>query len=176
MHYIRFDNLYAYVLSRLQYWSAQAQRNEDDLLQQLMGASDKERAATKKKQAAELRRAEKRKQEVDNLFAKLYENWSTGRITEYNFNMLSEKYQGEQQELDEKIAQLKAAMSSEQQSMEDAHKWLALIRQYSDLTELDAELLNTLIEKIVVHEAVKEADGTRNQEIEIYYRFIGKID
>ncbi len=48
MHYIRFDNLYAYVLSRLQYWSMQAQRNEDDLLRQLMGASDKERAAARK--------------------------------------------------------------------------------------------------------------------------------
>ena len=38
--------------------------------------------------------------EVDNLFAKMYEDWSVGRITEYNFNMLSEKYQAEQRELD----------------------------------------------------------------------------
>ena len=34
----------------------------------------------------------------------------------------------------------------------------------------------TLIEKIVIHEATKGADGMRDQEIEIYYRFIGKID
>ena len=40
--------------------------------------------------------AEKRKAEVDGLFAKMYEDWSAGRITEYNFNMLSEKYQNEQ--------------------------------------------------------------------------------
>jgi hypothetical protein len=34
----------------------------------------------------------------------MYEDWSAGRITEYNFNMLSEKYQGEQKrELDVKI-------------------------------------------------------------------------
>ena len=39
-----------------------------------------------------------------------------------------------------------------------------------------AELLNTLIEKITVHEAVKGEDGSREQEVEIYYRFIGKID
>ena len=42
--------------------------------------------------------------------------------------------------------------------------------------ELPAELLNTLIEKITVHEAVKGEDGSREQEVEIYYRFIGKID
>ena len=42
--------------------------------------------------------------------------------------------------------------------------------------ELTAEFLNTLIEKITVHEAVKGEDGSREQEVEIYYRFIGKID
>ena len=49
-------------------------------------------------------------------------------------------------------------------------------KQYINPTELTAELLNTLIEKIVVHEAVKGEDGSREQEVEIFYRFIGKID
>ena len=31
-------------------------------------------------------------------------------------------------------------------------------------------------EKIVVHEAVKSPDGCRKQKVDIYYRFIGKID
>ena len=51
-----------------------------------------------------------------------------------------------------------------------------LMRQYVNPTELTAELLNTLIEKIFVHEAVKGEDGSREQEVEIFYRFIGKID
>ncbi len=92
MHYIRYDVLYAYVLSRMQYWSQQAQQDEDRLLKRLLNASDKERSATRRKQASELKKAEKRKAEVDGLFAKMYENWSAGRITEYNFNILSEKY------------------------------------------------------------------------------------
>ena len=37
------------------------------------------------------------------------------------------------------------------------------------------ELLNMLIEKIVIHEATT-VDGMREQNIDIYYRFIGKID
>ncbi|WP_442862253.1 DUF4368 domain-containing protein [Clostridioides difficile] len=36
--------------------------------------------------------------------------------------------------------------------------------------------MNTLIEKILVHEAVKGEDGSREQEVEIFYRFIGKIE
>ena len=58
----------------------------------------------------------------------------------------------------------------------DAEKWIALMKECVNPTELTAELLNTLIEKIVVHEAVKGEDGSREQEVEIFYRFIGKID
>jgi hypothetical protein len=90
--------------------------------------------------------------------------------------MLSQKYQDEQTELDGKIAELKDSLSKEQQSTEDAEKWIGLIRQFACPTELTAELLNTVIEKIVVHEAVKHEDGSREQEVEIYYRFIGKIE
>ena len=90
--------------------------------------------------------------------------------------MLSERYQAEQAELDNRIAALKSVMENADQSAEDAGKWVKLIRQYSDITELDASLLNTLIEKILVHEGIKGPDGIREQEVEIFYRFVGKID
>ena len=100
---------------------------------------------------------------MDGLFAKMYEDWSAGRITEYNFNMLSERYQSEQRELDNKIQQLREEMEAAVQTAVDAEKWIELIKQCSNPTELTAELLNTLIEKIVVHEAVKNEDGSRKQ-------------
>ena len=62
------------------------------------------------------------------------------------------------------------------QSVEDARKWIEIVKQYSEPTELTAELLNNMINKIVVHEAVKYDNGFREQKIEIYYRFVGKID
>ncbi len=37
-------------------------------------------------------------------------------------------------------------------------------------------MLNELIEKIAIHEAVKGEGGQRTQKIETYYRFVGKID
>lgn len=48
-----------------------------------------------------------------------------------------------------------------------------LVAPYADITELDEELVHTLIEKIIVHE--KEIiNGETVMRIEIYYRFIGK--
>ena len=176
MHYIRYDVLYTYILARVQYWSQQAQQDGDKLLQRLLNASDKERNTAKKKQTAELKKATKRKAEVDNLFAKMYEDWSVGRITEYNFNILSEKYQAEQHELDEKIQELQAELDAAVQTAVDAEKWIELMKKYVNPTQLTAELLNALIEKILIHEAVKHEDGTREQEVEIFYRFIGKVE
>ena len=175
-HYIRYDALYEYVLARIQHWSAKAIDDEDVLLRQLLSAGDRERNAAQKKQTAELRKATKRRTEIDGLFAKLYEDWAAGRITEYNFNMLTNKYQTEQSELAEKIDALTAELDSAKQTESDARKWIELIRQYANPSELTAPLLNALIEKIVVHQSTEGADGEQEQEIEIFYRFIGKID
>ena len=71
---------------------------------------------------------------------------------------------------------LKDKLRETVQSKDNAEKWLSLIRKYTNLTMLTAPILNELIEKIVVHEATKDKDGKRIQKIEIYYRFVGKID
>ena len=174
-HYIRYDYLYHYVLVRIQNLWRQAQLDEKELLHRLLKGSEQELAANAKRQSAELTSAEKRRTEVDRKFAKLYEDWSDGRITEYNFNMMSQKYQTEQQELTEKIERLSAELESEKQTTVDAETWISLLKQYANPTELTAELLNTLIEKIVIHEATT-VDGMREQNIDIYYRLIGKIE
>jgi hypothetical protein len=165
-----------YVLSRLQYWAAQAQMDEDKLLKKLKTSTDKESGNIRKKQENDLKRAMKRKTELDGLFARLYEDYVSEKITEYNFNMLSEKYQIEQAELEEKIKTLGVILNTARKNESNAEKWLDLIKQYSDISELTAPLLNALIEKIVVHQAVRKDDGTIEQEVEIYYRFIGKIE
>ena len=90
--------------------------------------------------------------------------------------MMSQKYQAEQKELIEKICKLKSELFAEKESSDGAERWICLIKQYSRPTELTAELLNALIEKIIVHEAVKDSHGTREQEVEFFYRFVGKID
>ena len=115
-------------------------------------------------------------EEVNRLFARLYEDWASGRLTEYNFTMLSSKYQAEQQELRQKILDAKTKLDAQRELDNSAEKWVDLIRKYAGPTELTAELLNALIEKIRIHEAVKLPDGSRQQKVEIFYRFIGNLD
>lgn len=176
-HYIRYDVIYAVVLGRLQYWISQAHKKDDSkLLQRLLKSGDKQREKENASAKKELTRIEKRLNELDNLFAKMYEDRAREAITDRNFAMLSAKYQEEQTQLENKKCELQAKLEKSEQETDGAEKWLALIRKYTELTELTAPLLNELIDKIVIHQAENDEDGNRTQEIEIFYRFVGKID
>lgn len=63
-----------------------------------------------------------------------------------------------------------------QQTLASIDQWISLIHQYANPEELTVEMLNALIEKIVVHEKTTGEDGEKEQTVNIYYRFVGKID
>ena len=111
-----------------------------------------------------------------NLLAKLYEDRVSEIITARNFSMLSQKYQEEQEQLEAKITALNSQLETAREQVVNTEKWVDLVRQYTDLNELTADVLNGMIEKILIHEAVKDGEGNRVQEIEIFYRFVGNID
>lgn len=60
-------------------------KGKDQLLEKLLKAGDAENMSIRRKCESELKSCEKRKDEVDRLFARLYEDYVTERITEYNF-------------------------------------------------------------------------------------------
>lgn len=51
----------------------------------------------------------------------------------------------------------------------DAEKRGVFIKRYVNSTELTDERRNTLVEKTVIHESVKDREGTGEKEVEIYY-------
>lgn len=175
-HYIRYDVLYPYVLSRLQYWTKLAQEDEDALLRRLLKAEEKEQVKAGKNAKATLKKAERRLEELDRLYMKLYEDHANGKIPDRNFNMMSANWQKEQAELESQISELSGKVEAEKENASNARKWVELMKQYTDLQELTAPLLNALISRIVVHHPQKAEDGSMEQEIEIFYRFVGKID
>lgn len=176
MHYIRYDVLYQAVLERLQYWANAVQQNEEKVLKKIQKAGNAERINTRKKTTSALKKAENRQKEIDRLFMRMYEDRADEKITERNFVMLSSKYQKEQVELEEQIANLSEELRKMEQEMIGAEKWIELIKECSVPKELNATLLNAMIEKILIRAPQTNESGERTQEIEIYYRFIGKVD
>ena len=77
----------------MQYWAKAVQQDEEKVLHKIQKVGNAERIREKKKKASALRKAENRQNEIDRLFAKMYEDRACEKITERNFIMLSGKYQ-----------------------------------------------------------------------------------
>ena len=97
------------------------------------------------------------------------------RITERNFEMMSGKYQKEQLEIEARLKEVTETLNDSYEKSQGVRDFLSLIRNYQGLKELDATIINALIDKILVSEREKLADGTVRQEIKIYYKFIGFV-
>ncbi len=99
----------------------------------------------------------------------------TGRISDERFTELSADYEAEQQELKERAAAIQAELSKAQEATVNAEKFMNVVRKHMSFEELTPTLLREFVEKIVVHECSYDENGTRRQDIEIYYSFVGKV-
>ena len=113
--------------------------------------------------------------ELDRLFSSLYEDKVMERITERNFEMMSGKYQKEQLEIEARLKEVMETLNDSYEKSQGVRDFLSLIRNYQGIKELDATIINALIDKILVSEREKLTDGTVRQEIKIYYKFIGFV-
>ncbi len=52
---------------------------------------------------------------------------------------------------------------------------IAVTKKYPRIDELTPEILNAFVDKIVVHERVRQ-DGKRTHAIDIYYSYVGIVD
>ena len=57
----------------------------------------------------------------------------------------------------------------------DVKRFLAVVKKYTDLTELTTEILHEFVDRIIVH-APDKSSGRRLQEIKIIYNHIGEFD
>ncbi len=118
----------------------------------------------------------KRIGELNGIFKRLYEDSVSGRITDERFMELSTDYEQEQATLKARAAELQAELGQAQEAAVNVEKFMAVVRKYTSFEELTPTLLREFVEKIVVHECWKDEQGTRHQDIEIYYSFVGKVD
>ena len=71
--------------------------------------------------------------------------------------------------------QIKFRMNFSRKKSVDVKRFLAIVKKYTDLTELTPEILREFVDKIIVH-APDKSSGRRLQEIEIIYNHIGEFD
>lgn len=123
----------------------------------------------------ELGKLGKRNNELNTLFKKLYEDNVLGRITNEQFRMLSDIYNQEQKEIKEQVPKLQERIEELKAQATNVEKFMGIVHKYTDLQELNAEVLRTFIEKIVIHERTEKWSTSAEQQIDIYFRYIGNV-
>lgn len=177
MHYIRYDTLQQIVLQRIQKIHESVRLNKEEMAYKLARVEKEKAELSQKKEKSEYRKLESRLKEIETLFPRLYEDWVSGRLTEQMFTMMSNKYQTEQNEIEARISELRPLLDAPQQSLDQAKKWIAAIEKFQYPTELTHEMVSSLIDKIVVHEAIgPRGSRKKTQVVEIYWKFVGNID
>lgn len=73
-----------------------------------------------------------------------------GRLAGTSIDNLLPKYQREQEELKKQLSALQEQSAEHDATEQNVEKWISLIRQYSDLKELNSCIINELITKILV--------------------------
>ena len=174
-HFIREVVLYDFVLAHLQKTFSYIKRNEEEFIQAKFAQSVSEQKRQAEQKRRELAKANRRMNELDNLFKKTYEDNVSGKLTDEWFNKLSAGYASEQAELQVKIAELTAELEQAEDKAASVNKFVALVKRYTDIEELNATILNEFIERIEVH-APDKSSGHRKQKIDIVYNFIGLFD
>ena len=162
------------MLNDVRQYAAVALENPDDLLSDLNKMEDKQRIKESKRLKDEHKSKSDRLCELNSLLQKLFEENATGRMSDANYEMMFRKYQDEQEALAPLFEELSDKLKNLDETKDNSRKWIVLIAKYRDLKELDAETVNELIEKIVIHQAEKN-EGKRTQKVEICYRFIDQI-
>ena len=118
--------------------------------------------------------AEKRAGELERLMCKIYEDNVLGKLPDARYAALDEQYAKEQDALAAEIADLNKTIKGYEQGKKSAEKFIALIDKYQGFDTLTTTMLNEFVEKIRVHERDQKGSKTANQDVEIYFNFVGR--
>ena len=174
-HTIEARTVHEVVLADIQKHAGQALTDRKAMVTEIAERLNLQMSADREQQKKELRQCKQRVSEIENLYAKLYEDLTRELITEKRFQMLSARFDSEQEELTAKIKELEKSAIADKEQLSSIEQFAEQISGYAGITELNFKIINQLIEKILVSEPV-EVDGQKIQRLTIHYKFIGALE
>lgn len=169
-HYIRTCVLTEIILGELNKLSQFVRDNEDEFVIRAMSNTATVQDGEIQTARKALKLAEKRINELDDLFERLYEDNVSGKISDERFATMSARYEAEQSKLKADAAKLHDTISRKEQKNNDVMSFVSIVKKYEEFTELTPEIMHELIEKIVVH-APEGGRANRTQQVDIHFRF-----
>lgn len=155
--------------------AVKAMKDKEKFINNVLLSMNESSAERSEKIKSEIEKLKKRNAELDQMYIRLYEDYSGGRLSEKKFTMMSAHYEQEQDANEEKLSELERQHKAKSVAVTNAEQFTESLAQCAGMKKLTATVLNTLIEKIEVHNPVM-VNGVREQKLTVYYKFVGQID
>ena len=165
--------LHEIVLKNLREAIQYVSQHEAEFMQEAADISMRDRDAEFARKRDTLAKADKRIAELDRIISRLYEDNVTGKLSDDRFIKLSHDYELEQSNLKSMAEVLRKELKQQEQQKTNAKAFVAAVKKYTDMQELDAAVLREFIDRIEVSHADKKS---KTREITIVYNFIGAFD
>ena len=117
----------------------------------------------------------KRIAEIDRLIEKVFEQNAGGILSDERFAKMLQNYEKEQKTLTQEVEENRQTLQNAEQRVMDLRLVLRTLREMTDIKELTPTLVNSLIERIEVHNSDKSS-GHSHVKVDIYFTAVGMID
>ena len=154
--------------------AAYAQHDRAEFVKAIQEAQTSRETADISKKKSRLTTAKRRVGELEKLMCKIYEDNALGKLSDARYATLDAQYAKEQEALSGEIAELEKSISGYEQSRKSAERFIALVDKYENFDTLTNTMLNEFVEKIVVHERDRKGSIYANQDVDIYFNFVGR--
>lgn len=174
-HHIRVDVLERLILNAIDNAVCFARDFEDDFVKIVVSERYKQIQLAQKQNRKKLAALYKREQELDILFAKIYEDNALGNLPDEQYHKLLGKYQDEHTALKEQTRYMEAVVNEEDANEMDVNNFLKVVHKYTRINQLTPAILREFIHHIVVHH--RELLGKETvQKVAIHFNFIGEVN
>ena len=175
MHYIRDIVLERLVLEAVSDLSDFVRCYEPVFLYLLAKKNNAMRQKEYKRLKQAVENGTRRITEIDKLIEKVFEQNAGGVLSDERFAKMLQSYEKEQKSLTQEVSKSQQTLQNAEQRIVDLRLVLRTLREMTDIKELTPTLVNSLIERIEVHNSDKSG-GHSHVKVDIYFTAVGMID
>ena len=151
--------------------------HEQEFVEMLTRKNEKDLNRQLRDSTRELEQATQRIRKLDEIIQRLYEDNLDGKISDERFARMTATYEQEQQTLEARVLELRDIISKAKVQRLNIDSFLMQVKKHTEVKELDAEIIRTLVERIDVFKPEKiPGIRTKKQTILIHWNFIGAVD
>ena len=175
VHYIRDVVLERIVLEAISELADFVKCHETVFLYMLARKTNAMRQKEYKRLQKSVEYGKKRIAEIDGLMKKAFEKNVSGILSDEALTKMLQDYETEQKALTQEVIDSQQTLENANQKVTDLRLLLRTLREMTDIKELTPTLVNSLIERIEVHNNDKSS-GHCYVKVDIYFTAVGMID